>query len=97
MLRRAVLIVGALSLVAGVFCLRSAPGVAHWLLWQGGVLVLVVLFERWRYTPARLAGTRGWLPTGERFEDPTSGKLVEVYFNPETGERDYREQDEPGS
>ncbi|HEX8726339.1 MAG TPA: hypothetical protein VF737_13210 [Gemmatimonadaceae bacterium] len=34
-----------------------------------------------------------WQPTGERFVDPASGKLVDVYFDPETGEREYREQD----
>jgi hypothetical protein len=32
-----------------------------------------------------------WQPTGERFNDPTTGQVVEVYYNPQTGERDYRE------
>jgi hypothetical protein len=30
---------------------------------------------------------------GERFVDPTSGRLTEVRHNPETGERDYVEVD----
>ncbi len=52
-----------------------------------------ILFERSGYrSPANQ--TRGnWQPTGERFSDPTTGRAVEVYYNPQTGERDYRESD----
>ena len=50
----------------------------------------LVIFEVGRYRP-KVDTTRGtWQATGERFEDPTSGKIVDVYANPETGERDYR-------
>lgn len=31
----------------------------------------------------------GWRPTCEKFIDPTSGKPVEVWFDPQTGERRY--------
>lgn len=31
----------------------------------------------------------GWRPTGEKFIDPASGKLVEVWSDPRTGERRY--------
>ena len=52
-----------------------------------------ILFERRGYR-ARVDRKRGkWQPTGERFTDPTTGLVVEVYYNPQTGERDYREQD----
>ncbi len=34
-----------------------------------------------------------WLFTGERFTDPASGELIEVFERPETGERDYRRAD----
>jgi hypothetical protein len=31
----------------------------------------------------------GWQPTGERFVDPTTGERMEVWFQPESGERAY--------
>ena len=40
----------------------------------------------------RRAGAN-WRPTGERFVDLARAKLVDVYCDPETGEREYREQD----
>lgn len=52
-----------------------------------------ILFERSGYrSPAHRAQGK-WQPTGERFNDPTTGRAVEVYYNPQTGERDYRESD----
>jgi len=30
------------------------------------------------------------MPTGERFRDPTSGELIEVWEDPVRGEREYR-------
>jgi hypothetical protein len=57
---------------------------------QAVVVLALVAFERTRYRPAQKGGPGEWLPTGEKFEDPTSGKTVEVYENPRTGERDYR-------
>lgn len=58
----------------------------------GGVVVLVsILLERRGYRP-RLDRAHGrWERTGERFVDPASGKLLEVRYNPQTGERDYVE------
>jgi hypothetical protein len=58
----------------------------QWLLITGGIL-----FERSGYR-SQVNRTLGkWQPTGERFNDPTTGQVVEVYYNPQTGERDYRE------
>lgn len=42
----------------------------------------------------RLVGRSGlghgaWRPSGERFIDPETGRLVEVWFEPSTGERRY--------
>jgi len=54
----------------------------------GALILIGTLLERhyrWRRTTA---GTQ-WQSTGERFVDPGSGKLVEVRFNPATGERAY--------
>jgi len=60
---------------------------------NGLVIIGAILFERSGYR-TNADRTRGkWQPTGERFNDPTSGQIVEVYYNPQTGERDYRESD----
>lgn len=55
-----------------------------------GLLILIgTLLER-RYRGRRSAPeAAGWQSTGERFVDPTSGKLVEVRYNQQTGERAY--------
>lgn len=63
-----------------------AVGLAVWAaIFLGGLAV-----ERWRY---KRLGTRppgpGWQRTAERFVDPETGKMVTVYFHPQTGERRY--------
>ena len=72
--------------------------VVHATLWlvvylavNGVILVSAVLLERQRYR-TRVDRTQGyWQPTGERFVDPTTERLMEVFYNRATGERDYRE------
>jgi len=57
---------------------------------EAAVVALLAVFERGRYRP-RIDPSRGtWQATGERFRDPTSGELVDVYADAETGARDYR-------
>ena len=64
-------------------------GVALYFGIYGVVIVGAIVFERSHYRPP-VDRTRGaWEPTGERFLDPTTGQLMEVYHNPATGERDY--------
>ena len=53
-----------------------------------GALVLIGTIFEGHYRSQRATG-RGWQTTGERFVDPTSGKMVEVRYNPRTGERSY--------
>jgi hypothetical protein len=53
-----------------------------------GVLILASIFFEKRYRGAR-GNAASWQPTTERFIDPTNGKLVEVRYNPQTGERAY--------
>ncbi len=92
MFKGLVVAVGVALLVAGGVALAAhAYGAALYLLVAGGAYSAGVVFERWRYTPPppRIGN---WRPTGERFLDPGSGKMVEVYFNRETGERHYREE-----
>ena len=55
-----------------------------------GVLVLVLLIERYIYKPiVTVSPGTGWDKTAERFVDPRSGRSVAVYFNPTTGQRRY--------
>lgn len=94
MLRRFLIAVGILDLVvAGVllFVVQAPVILVFYLAASGVVIAGAILFERRGYHP-RVERARGkWQPTGERFVDPTTGKMMEVRFNPETGERDYVE------
>ena len=95
MLRRVLLVLGIAGLVAAGICvLARAYGAALYFLIQGLALTLGILLERWRYVRNVNRRKGRWQSTGERFVDPTSGKLTEVYYNPDTGERDYQEQDQ---
>lgn len=92
MLRAFVAAIGWLLLLAGVLML-FAPGHSGLpLLICGGLIVLSLFFEG-RYRGARIEAPPGkWEPTGEKFIDPGTGKLVEVDYDPQTGERNYRDQ-----
>jgi len=60
-----------------------------WLLMNAGIVAAALLFERSAYHPK--APDPGALqPTGERFQDPTTGELIEVWEDPSTGAREYR-------
>jgi len=61
------------------------------------VLVAVVvvgaaaaLFGWDRYRSNRKAESESSQPTSEVFTDPASGKLMRVWYDPTTGEREYR-------
>lgn len=94
MLRRFLVVFGILDLVvAGVllFVVQAPVTVVIYLAAAGVLIAGGILFERRGYHP-RVDRTRGnWLPTGERFVDPTTGKMMEVRYNPVSGERDYIE------
>lgn len=92
MLRTTVLVIacivaaiGAVLTLAGVM----VPGLQA--LVMGGVVVLGILFER-RYRNNKQPLDGRWQATGERFTDPTTGKDVEVFYNPQSGERRYVER-----
>ncbi len=56
-----------------------------------GILIFGGLFFEPHYR-GRVSRTGGnWQPTGEKFIDPGTGKLVEVDYDPQTGEREYRD------
>ena len=54
----------------------------------GVAILLGTAFERWRYRKAAPAGAR-WERTGERFEDPATGEVMEVQYDRASGERRY--------
>ena len=97
MLRNALLILGVVLLIAGVYqwVMRETCGYPLLLIW-GTVLTVGVLFERWRYRKLEGSEAAHWQNTGERFEDPETGKTVEVYYDPATGERKYVHTDNGG-
>jgi len=73
MLRNALIAVGVVGVVVAVGLLLAGqlePGLR--LLIGSGAFTVGVAFERWRYERS-LTGPEGrWLPTGERFRDPTT-------------------------
>jgi hypothetical protein len=90
MLRNAVLGIAIVALLVGLLLLGAGlfiPG--GWLLFNGAVLLLATLFERWRYKATQTPQTARGSATGERFIDPETGALMEVYYDAATGERSY--------
>ena len=77
-----VLVISLLLVARGI-----APG--WWLLINAVVVGAALVFERRGYQP-RAPDPTALRPTGERFRDPTSGELVEVWEDPRTGAREYR-------
>jgi len=83
----------AAACVAGAFLLVGrANGVliAIYLLVNATLITVGILFERGRYQPKTGTSEHEWQQTGERFVDPSTGKLMEVHYNPKTGERTYK-------
>ena len=87
-LRVAVGVVAAILLVAGVVLTVTVNRLFVQLAVGGAGLLAGVLFEVRRYQH-RAHSVGGWQMTDEKFLDPTTGHLMQVRFNPTTGERDY--------
>lgn len=91
MLRTALLVLGMVLMGVGIAAMGTHSLVHsgyRFLLW-GTVLVLAILCERWRYRRIEHFHDERWQQTGERFEDPKTGQIVEVLFDPSSGERRY--------
>jgi len=81
-------VVGAAVLL---FLIHASVFLVVYLAVNGLILVSAMFFERQRYR-SRVDRTQGdFQLTGERFVDPTTERLMEVFYNPTTGEREYRE------
>lgn len=89
MLRNLVLGLALLLLCAGLLLLAVSPSNAFPALVFGALLLIGTAFERWRYKQPKAPGTAQGLATGERFVDPESGALMEVWYDAATGERTY--------
>jgi len=94
MLRRVIIGYGLLCVIGAavlLFLVHAALWLVVYLAVNGFILVSAMLLERKRYR-TQVDPTQGyWRPTGERFVDPTTGRLMEVFYSPATGEREYRE------
>jgi hypothetical protein len=94
MLRGIIMSYGLLSLIGAavlLFLVHATLWLVVYLAVNGVILVSAVLLERQRYRTRMDRGQGHWQPTGERFVDPTTQRLMEVFYNRTTGERDYRE------
>jgi len=89
MLRTALLIITAMGLLGGLLLIADGDPAGRPLALWGGLMLLAVLLERWRYVTSRGPLTGDWVRTEERFVDPESGQTLRVFYNPKTGERRY--------
>lgn len=93
-LRAIVVLFGVAMIVFGVSLLRQGsdawPGTVGLSL-TGALFIVGTIFEARRYRVKPQAGET-FQDTGERFVDPTTGKLTEVRYDPKTGEREYVER-----
>jgi hypothetical protein len=89
MLRAALLIFAGVAAFVGAFLLFGGRIIAGaYALGLGVLIVIGTVFERrYRANDGRVGA--GWEPTGERFVDPQTGKTVQVFYHPQTGERRY--------
>jgi hypothetical protein len=90
MLRKAILAYGVLAIIGAILLALAGviTGLVLYLLVNGAVVIAALLFERGRYRPA-VSPDGPWQETAERFVDPTTGQLMKVRYNPQTGARDY--------
>jgi hypothetical protein len=79
---------GLVGIVVAPVLQAGFPGIPALIL--GCVVVVTALIEPvYGKLVSRPPRSGGWRPTGEKFIDPASGKPVEVWFDPVTGERKY--------
>ncbi len=96
MLRLVAVVVGLAYLLAAAVVLSThGSNILLIYLAVAGLLVLGSVFA-WRRSAARTTDSDAgyWEMTGERFRDPSTGRMMEIRHNPVTGARDYVEVDE---
>jgi hypothetical protein len=55
-----------------------------------GIVIAIFGWDRYRGNRKSTEGGGGSEPTGEVFADPTTGKRMRVWYDPATGDREYR-------
>jgi hypothetical protein len=67
-------------------------GILEWVILAVVILGIVIALLGWdRYRGTRpAAGDSASQPTNEVFVDPATGQQMRVWYNPSTGEREYR-------
>jgi hypothetical protein len=97
LLRRLIIAYGVLCLIGAIvlFALQVTIALVIYLAVNGLLIVGGILIERTGYRPRVSQTGENWQKTGERFVDPTTKREVEVYYNPQTGERDYQDAGPP--
>lgn len=90
-LRTILLAIVALAVAASLYWLTQDSGAI------GPVIMLAIVgiglaIERQLYGAPRAAPPGpGWQATGERFFDDATGRMVDVWFHPASGERRYQD------
>ncbi len=95
-LLRVILIIYALAVMVGAVVLARTQGsvfISVYFGINGLIILLAVVFEHGRYKP-KVSPGQDWEDSGEKFQDPTTGKWMNVRYNRRTGERDYVEDDQ---
>jgi hypothetical protein len=96
MLRIVLIAIGILLVIGGIVTMNASGygvGAAVQFFIGGGFLLFVLLVEARRYGANKKPTPGPWEATGERFIDPSTGKLTEVRYNPQTGDREYVQGD----
>lgn len=88
------MLVTATVLVISLLLVNARVFPAWCLLINAVIVGAAVLFERSGYRP-RASHPEHLQPTGERFQDPTTGELIEVWEDQGTGVREYRRRGPP--
>jgi len=90
MLRKAIMAYGVVAIIGAILLAIGGiiTGLVVYLFVNGAIVLAALLFERGRYRPS-VNPDGPWQETAERFVDPTTGQLMKVRYNPETGARDY--------
>jgi len=89
MLRLFLIAISLTLTLAGVVSYLSGTKGALPLLGWGLVLLVATVFEQWRYRQRHTDLGPGWVRTDECFEDPSTGKIMRVWYHAESGQRQY--------
>ncbi len=84
--------IGWAAIAGSVICFLTIVliPIGIYLLIVGAGLVILTAIENWRYTKRSPPSNDDFVPTAEKYIDDETGNIMRVYYNPSTGERDYR-------